>query len=188
MAAFLPDALCYEYHYPIRILRIRPSAPKFAEALTHRDYLGAVLNLGIDRCKIGDFIVEENACTVFVSESVADYIAGSLVRVRHTNVTVEPVSGEKPEITLNFREITGTVASVRLDAVLALAFSLSRSKLTGLIEGGRVFVNGKLVTSNGYRLKEGDIISLRGMGRIAYNGVLSSTRKGRFQISVSKYI
>ena len=71
--------------------------------------------------------------------------------------------------------------------VLAVAYPLSRSKLTGLIEGGKVFVNGKLITSNGYRLKEGDLISVRGMGRIQYNGVLSETKKGRYFIQVYQY-
>ena len=85
------------------------------------------------------------------------------------------------------KELKGTVASVRLDTVLAVAYPLSRSKLTGLIEGGKVFVNGKLITSNGYRLKEGDMISVRGMGRIQYGGILSETKKGRYFIQVYQY-
>ena len=72
--------------------------------------------------------------------------------------------------------------------MLSLAFPISRSKLTAYIEGGKVFVNGKLVTSNGYRLKEGDIISVRKLGRIVYDGVLSETKKGRYLTVVRKYI
>ncbi len=64
-----------------------------------------------------------------------------------------------------------------LDTVLATAYPLSRSKVTSYIEAGRVFVNGKLITSNGYHLKEGDIISVRGLGRIRYDGMLSETKK-----------
>ena len=87
-----------------------------------------------------------------------------------------------------YEEIKGTVASVRLDTVLSLAFPLSRSRITAYIEGAKVFVNGKLVTSNGYRLKEGDIISVRKMGRIVYDKVLSETKKGRYLTVVRKYI
>ena len=82
----------------------------------------------------------------------------------------------------------GTVSTVRLDSVLSVAFPLSRSKLTGLIEGGKVFVNGKLITTNACRLKENDIISVRGMGRIKYLGILSETKKGRLYIEIGKYI
>ena len=85
------------------------------------------------------------------------------------------------------QEITGTVASVRLDAVISLAFSSSRSSLMGLIEGGKVFVNGALVTSNGYRLKDGDIISVRTMGKFRYDTTLYQTKKGRYSIRLYRY-
>ena len=87
-----------------------------------------------------------------------------------------------------YEELKGTVPSIRLDTILSIAYPLSRSKLTPLIESGRVFVNGKLITSNGYHLKEGDMISVRKMGRISYTGILSETKKGRYMVSVRKYI
>ena len=71
---------------------------------------------------------------------------------------------------------------------MLLPIHFSRSKITAQIEAGKVFVNGKLITSNGYRLKDNDIISVRKMGRIAYDGILSETKKGRYLISVRKYI
>ena len=87
-----------------------------------------------------------------------------------------------------FEEIKGTVPSIRLDTVLSTAYPLSRSKMTSYIEAGRVFVNGKLITSNGYHLKEEDIISVRGLGKIRYEGMLSETKKKRCLISIKKYI
>lgn len=87
-----------------------------------------------------------------------------------------------------YEELKGTVSSIRLDSVLALAYPVSRSKITPQIEAGNVFVNGKLITSNGYRLKDGDIISVRKTGRISYQGILSETKKGRYMVSVRKYI
>ena len=69
-----------------------------------------------------------------------------------------------------------------------VAFTMSRSRLTAYITAGKVFVNGKLITSNGYRLEEGNLISVRGLGRISFDGILSETKKGRYYISVRKFI
>ena len=182
MVAFLPDAL-YAFsdledtlEYPFQVLEISPLNKRFSEELSHRDYLGAVMNLGIERCKLGDIMVEGNRGILFVKEELSDYIRENLTRIRHTSVMVS-LSPDFPEdYEPKYEEIKGTVASIRLDTVLSLAFPLSRSKLTAYIEGAKVFVNGKLITSNGYRLKEGDMISVRKMGRILYGGILSETK------------
>lgn len=187
MAAFLPDALYYEYQYPITALEIRPAAPKFAEALTHRDYLGAVMNLGIERSKLGDILTYEDAAVLFVKEELASYITEQLSRVRHTVVKTTVLPSFQEDYEPKYETIRGTVPSIRLDTVLSLAFPMSRSKITDFIEGGRVFVNGRLITSNGYRLNSGDYISVRKMGRIMYEDIISGTKKGRFLISVRKY-
>lgn len=188
MAAFLPDALYYDYQYPIQIIEISPVNRKFAEELSHRDYLGAVMNLGIERCKLGDILIEDGKAILFAKEELTGYIMEHLTRIRHTTVKTSILSAFEDSYEPRYEELKGTVASVRLDTVLSLAYPLSRSKITGLIEGARVFVNGKLVTSNGYRLKEGDILSVRKMGRIGYNGILSETKKGRYMVSIRKYI
>lgn len=187
MVAFLPGALSYAVTYPIRVLRIAPVHVKFAEKLTHRDYLGAVLNLGIDRSKIGDLAVCDETCLMFCRDTIADYIIEQLVRVRHTVVTAKKMELEDISYKPALQEMSGTVSSVRLDSVLAIGFPLSRSKLVGYIEGGKVYVNGKLITSNGYHLKENDIISVRGLGRMIYGGILSETRKGRYFVRIYKY-
>ncbi len=72
------------------------------------------------------------------------------------------------------------MASVRLDSLLSLAFSASRTKLSGLIEGAKVFVNGKLITTNSYQLKENDVISVRGYGKFRYNGTGAKTKRTEF--------
>ena len=187
MVAFLPDALYYEYQYPIYALSITPANRKYAEDLGHRDYLGAILNLGIERCKIGDLAIQEQDCIIFCCENMADYISEQLTRVRHTMVTLKKLALDKFTYSPDLKEQTGTVASIRLDAVLSIGFSVSRSKIVGLIEDGKVYVNGKLITSNGYRLKENDIISIRGYGRIIYEGIISETRKGRYMVRIYKY-
>lgn len=188
MVAFLPDALYYEYHYPMKVVRIQPVNPRFAEELTHRDYLGALMNLGIERGKMGDILLMDGYAEVFVCPRIGEYITEQLTRIRHTVVTAQITELDEISYEPRFEEIKGTVPSIRLDTVLATAYPLSRSKVTSYIEAGRVFVNGKLITSNGYHLKEGDIISVRGLGRIRYDGMLSETKKKRCLISLRKYI
>lgn len=188
MVAFLPDALYCEYDYPMQVIEITPLNRRFAEELSHRDYLGSLMNLGIERCKLGDIIVDETCAVLFARRKIASYIAESLTRIRHTVVKAE--IKETADITYEpkYEQIKGTVASVRLDTILSTAYPVSRSKMTAYIEAGKVFVNGKMITSNGYHLKEGDIISVRGLGRIAYEEVLSETKKGRYLVAVRKYI
>ena len=82
----------------------------------------------------------------------------------------------------------GTVASIRLDAVMSVAFQSSRSSLLSLIDDGMVFVNGRLITTNAYTLKQGDLISARGEGKFRYVGAEKETKKGRILIRVEKYV
>lgn len=188
IVAFLPDALVFCPEYPIACLKLSPLQEKFAEKLTHRDYLGAVLNLGIDRSRLGDILVEERQAYLFCQEKIADFICENLTRIRHTTVMAVRVEAEDFDYEPKYEAITGTVASVRLDSLLSLAFNASRSSLTGLIEGGKVFVNGKLITSNGYQPKEGDMISVRGMGRFCFKSTGGQSKKGRSYVTVWKYI
>lgn len=187
MAAFLPDALYYDYEYPIQTIEIAPANRKFAEQLSHRDFLGALMNLGIERSKMGDILTDHEKALVFVKEGLAEYMMENLTRIRHTIVQTRIVSYNALPYEPHYETIKGTVASIRLDTVLSLSYPLSRSKMTGLIENGAVFVNGRLITSNGYRLQDGDIISVRKLGRIQYNGIITETKKGRYLISVHKF-
>ena len=188
MAAFIPDALSYDYKYPVSIMKVTPLNHKFAENLGHRDYLGAVLNLGIERSKIGDILVLDDSSVIFCHDSMAGFLAENLTRIRHTAVSADRIEETDFQYTPKFEEIKGTVASVRLDALLSLAFGSSRSKLTAYIENGKVFVNGRLVTSNGCQIHEKDIVSVRGLGRFVYDGLLSQTKKGRNYITIRKYV
>lgn len=196
--AFIPDALfydmgnksifCSDWEYPVRVLRIEPSSRKYAEELSHRDYLGTILGLGIERSTIGDILCDKEGAYVFCLDKIADYILSELVRVKHTSVLIREVALDQIHYEPEYELIKGSVASVRLDTLLALAFSSSRSSLGSLIEAGSVFVNGKRITSNGYKVKEQDIISVRGHGRFRYRGILSQTRKGRVFVEIEKYV
>ena len=111
-----------------------------------------------------------------------------VTRIRHTSVMLTVVDNSTFTYTTSFKEIKGSVSSLRLDSLLSLAFSSSRSKLVAYIENGKVFVNGKLITSNGYQIKENDIVSVRGLGRFQYIATLSQTKKGRYYVTIHLYI
>ena len=96
MVAFIPDALFYEWDYPMQCVRIRPAYPKFAEKLTHRDVLGALMSLGIERSKLGDLIVNDTEMFFFAKEEIVPYILEQMTSVRHTVVTLE--AGEDSHI------------------------------------------------------------------------------------------
>lgn len=187
MVAFLPDAPVF-LEYPFVCLKISPLQAKFSESLSHRDYLGAILGTGIERCKLGDVLTEDQGAYVFVQEKLADYLCRELYQVRRTSVSLTIANEFPADYEPKSQEVKGTVASVRLDSLLSLAFNSSRSSLTGLIEGGKVFVNGKLITSNGYGPKEGDVISVRGMGRFTYVSAGGQSKKGRNYVTVKRYI
>lgn len=188
MVAFLPDALCYEYEYPISVIKISPLQKKFSEQLNHRDYLGAILNLGIERSKIGDILVEEEFAILFIHESLEGFFLEELHRIRHTSVIATTENMQCFHYEPKTKELKGSVSSLRLDSLLALAFSSSRSKLVAYIESGKVFVNGKLITSNGYQIKENDIISVRGLGRFQYCETMSQTKKGRYYVTIKLFV
>lgn len=189
MIAFLSDALSYHWEYPIRCLHIQPKSLKFSDKLTHRDYLGALLNLGVLRSKIGDIIVnEDNSAYVFCEEKIADFFMQELCRIKHTVVIIEEVYNIEQHISHKEELMAGTVSSVRLDSIIALAFQNSRSSMIAFIEAGKVFVNGKMITSNGYTLKDDDIVSVRGKGKFRFGGIENTTKKGRNVVKIYRYI
>ena len=188
MVAFHPDALAFTWEYPIDCLKIEPKAIKFSESLTHRDYLGALLNLGIERSVIGDIVVQEKTAWFFCQNKMTDFFLDNLCCVRHTNILITKVDDPDELPRPKLEAINGTCASVRLDSLISLAFKASRSSMVSYIEGGQVFVNGKLITSNGYEPKEGDIISVRGKGRFIFDGMSHQTKKGRCGVRILRYI
>ncbi len=188
MIRFFPEYDLIDKGPPIVCLKISPSNMKFSDELNHRDFLGAILNLGIERSKIGDILIEENVGYVFCHSNISEYIINNLEKVKHTNIKLSKINDFDVNYTPKFKLITGTVSSIRLDSVIALAFQTSRSKVTGLIEGGKVFVNSKLTINNSYFLKEKDIISVRGHGKFTYESTMKQTKKGRYYISLHKFI
>lgn len=182
--------LGYEMPFPISAVRVRPKDQKFAEKLTHRDYLGSLLALGIERTVLGDIVLTDNATYIFVKEDMAEFVASSLSKVRRTDVVAEIIpDSEVPDSSLYQTELRRiTVESERLDAILARVYSLSRSDAQALIHKRLVYVEGRLLESVSYRPKPDERISTRGYGRIIYRGVVGTTRRDRLALSVEVYV
>ena len=177
----------YEECPPIACVKITPISKKFADELSHRDFLGAIMNLGIERAMVGDIVILDKVGYVFCMEHIAEVITDQLFQVRHTQVSCQKTL-ECPNIEPNYQEVTGFVTSCRLDTLLGLAFQLSRSQSVSYIQGKKVFVNGKLTESNSLLIKEDTIISVRGLGKFIFDGVDGTTRKGRSRVTLRKFI
>lgn len=172
---------------PFCILCVEPAAKKFASSCTHRDFLGSILNLGIERAMIGDLTVKGQECYLICKPKIADFICDELHRVRNNPVVCKKT--DRAELlSPQTEEIRGSVASPRLDAAISLAFKTARSRLSGLTEQEKVFVNGRVVLQPSYKLKEGDIVSVRGMGKFRFVGEENQTKKGRTFIVLQKFI
>lgn len=182
-----PDSYC-EPDFPVEIIKIEVKNVKYSDTLTHRDYLGAILNLGIDRAKTGDIIVDFPDGYVFCKSEIAEYVTANLEKIKHTQVKCTIVEKQEFSVEPKYKEIQKTVPSIRLDAIIAAAFQGSRSSLSGLIQREKVFVNGKMISSNSYALKEGDIVSVRGEGKFRLKELQNQTKKGRTYVLLQKYI
>lgn len=182
------ELLGYEEEFPISCLVVKPMARKFAEPLTHRDFLGALMNLGIERDVLGDIIVKDNAGYVFCEDAMAEYLREHLDRVKHTGVLCEITRDCPAEAKPELLEEEMVVSSSRCDAIVAKAFKLSRSQSIELFRAKRIFVNGRQYENNSGVLKPGDIVSVRGFGKFIFCGFLQETKKGRIRIGVKRYV
>lgn len=187
MIAFIPDALSYEWRYPIRVLEAVPAYPKFAEQLGHRDILGAIMNMGVDRGKIGDIFVNNGRYFIVCTEEIAPYFIEHLDKIRHTAVKLSGVSADEVSAGDALTEKEGIVTSNRLDAFVACVYKLSRSGALSCLTEQKVFVNGKCTQNPSHRLAEGDIVSVRGFGRFLFEREYGETNKGRIKFRYRLY-
>lgn len=182
------DELGYSVDFPIVLLKAAPKSQKWADKLTHRDILGAVLNLGIERSSVGDIVIKENVAYIFVHEKIATFIKESLTQAKHTELSVTE-SEKLPDGEL-FKTEARLVqcASPRIDAVVAKAFSLSRDDSLTLFKRGLVFVDGRICENNSRELKEGETVSVRTKGRFIFRGTQSLSKKGKLNISLEVFV
>lgn len=183
-----PEALGWEEPFPIICLKVAPKSQKFADALTHRDFLGALMHLGFRREMLGDIAIFENVGYLFAEKKMAEHILTSLTEVKRTAVTVSVVEQIPEGELFRTESVTVQVQSERLDAVIAKVFSLSREDAQGYFAKDLVFVNGAVVESTSHTPKEGDRISVRTKGRFIYGGQTSLSKKGKINVKIEKYV
>ena len=176
----------YPPECPILCLSIGPAAPKFSGKLEHRDYFGAVMGLGIKRELLGDLNLLEGRAYLFCLKEIAPYLEQNLLQAGRERISCKLCDPPEalfvpPEPTLL------TVASPRLDGLIAAVWRLSRSESQQLLEKGLVFLDGRQELSPSRQVPEGTIISVRGKGRFRYEGTAGQTRKGREKAQVRVY-
>lgn len=188
MVAFIPDALCYEWDYPITCIRIVPKYPKFAEKLTHRDILGALMNLGIERNRLGDILCLEQEYYVFCDEIIFPFIMDELQKIRHTLVELsEKQDYRHLQANIKLEEQYDMIASNRIDCIIAKALHLSRSEASNFLAAEKVFINGKCITNCNVSCEDGAIISVRGKSRFIFENCNSVSKKGKLRVKFSFY-
>lgn len=182
-----PEELGYEEKFPIVCIAIEPLLEKFGENLNHRDYLGALMNLGIERENLGDIFIKGKTGYVFCLERIADYILENLTQVRHTHVKLHVLESQEEFVKKEIEEMAVLAASERIDGVVAKVYNLSRSQSIDHFRAKKIYVNSRLCENNSYQLKPGDVVSVRGFGKFVYNGVGYQTKKGKFSVNVGIY-
>ena len=188
VARFSVGEECSDFSdFAIKIVCVSPLNMKFSDNLNHRDFLGSLMGLGISRSMIGDIIVADNCGYIFCLEKISALIAQELKKVKHTSVKCSIISELPSDISLSGTDNEVIVPSLRLDAVAAAVFSMSRKEISYHIASSKVFVNSVQKDSCSYNLKCGDIVSVRGHGRFTFNEELRTTKKGRIVISVTEF-
>lgn len=155
---------------------------KFKE-ISHKDYLGSILGLGIKREKIGDILIHDNFCQVIVDSDISDFLILNLNKVSRNNVTIKEINRLdliKPEI--KYKEIKSTISSQRLDTVISDIYNISRQESLKYINSERVFVNFEKITSPSKNIESNTLISVRGKGRVIIDEIGDLTKKERIKL------
>ena len=181
-----PDWCEPEGHYfPIVKLRIKNRSDK---VLAHRDVLGAFMSAGIERDTIGDILTNGKDLVAFVFEGIAGHIVAFVDKIASAGVEIVRDDTDYLPVSLNFEEMSGTVASLRLDCVVAELSNCSRNRSTELIEGGLVSVNGIEAVKLTREICDGDTVTIRRVGKFIIDDTNSVTKKGRVALKYRKYV
>lgn len=181
--AFLPYPC--KVFFPTIVLKAR-IASSFS-SITHRDVLGALMHVGIQRDKIGDIIVKQDVVYIIVDQDIAPYLIGNVTRISHVQITLEQCEEtilHAPKMDWSLR----IIASLRLDVVVASVAKLSRAKAQGLIVSGSVKVNHVVLEQTSYLCNNNSAISIRGYGRYHFAEIVKKTKKDHFVVRIGAYV
>lgn len=176
---------CEDRKFPVSALTFKY---RETDKLSHRDFLGAFMSRQIKREMLGDIVVGKGTATAFVYDTVKDVLLSEITKIGSVGVKTEEDNAPDIKVEQAFAEKNGSVSSLRLDSVLALAVGISRGKASDLIKGGGVSVNYSVIESVSHSLEAGDVFSVRGFGKFILFSVNGKTKKDRFHITVKKFI
>ena len=183
---YLDDSALYEEDGPLVCLR---AAFYEGDTPTHRDFLGALMGIGIARETVGDICVGKGSCDFFVTAEIAPYILQNFLSAGRTKLHLERISPHavavpEPEV----KEIRDTVASVRLDSILSSGFRIGRHTAAQYITGGKVSIDGLPCEKPDKPVPEGAKVSVRGLGKMQLKNVNGLTKKGRISVVIHRYV
>lgn len=181
------EEMGYEEPWPIARLILKSAGGRFSEELAHRDVLGALMSMGIERDVLGDLVRSDGVWHIFCREEMAPHLTG-LTMVRATPVRVEEADEDLPLPALATERVRINVSSVRIDLVAAHLCSLSRGRASEMFRRQMVFLNGLACEDPSKPLKEGDVISVRGHGKYRCAGVSGTSRKGKLYLEMDRYM
>ncbi len=184
------ENLGYKEEFPITTLRIEPLVEKFSDELGHRDYLGALMNLGIKREFLGDIIVKEKSAYVFCLSDISDYVRKELTRIKHTSVKITAVDdgANIEELSRELEDFEVLVSAPRFDAIVAAICKLSRGQAQQLFVAKKVLLNNRVCENNSAVVKPNSTITIRGYGKYIYIGEGGKTRKDRVYVHLQRYV
>lgn len=167
---------CFELTYPSKFITLK-----------HRDVLGALMSLGIKREKFGDIIVGDEMIQLIVAKEISSFVSVNFSSVGQAKIKLKPISEEElKESREQWKEKTITASSLRLDAVIAEIYQLSRAKARMLIEKGSVKVNWQITEDASFQLEAGDVISVSKYGRSKLLLIEGNTKKGKYRIKIGR--
>ncbi len=190
MLVYLPDYLdesaMYEEDAPLVCLR----AEFFdGDSPSHRDFLGALMGAGVARETIGDICVGKGSCDFFVTRQILPYLLQNFLGAGRTKVHLKQIPLTEVVVpTPEVKQIKDTVASIRLDSIIASGFRVGRSTAAGYITAGRAAIDGLPCEKPDKAVEEGAKISVRGLGKIKLHTIGNQTKKGRISIIIHRYI
>lgn len=179
----------FDYNSIVEVIRIK--LPNELKGMySHRDYLGAVIKIGMKREKVGDIITNNNGADLIVLKESAKYILEGLKGLTRFSksdfeeVKIEELNIAEPKI----QRLEIIIPSMRIDSIVSEAIRISRSKASDMIKEERVFINNELITKGSKEAKEGDKVTVRGKGRFKVGNVINTTKKGNLVLEIEKSI
>lgn len=171
---------------PLTVLRV--SLKKGSPELSHRDYLGALMGLGIKRESVGDILVRRDGADIIVLKEMASFIIMNMDKAGRARLNFEEIPVAEIIVPEAHRtEVTESVSSLRLDNVVSTVFGLSRGKALEAISAGIIFVNGVTASKPEKKVNEGDKLVMRGRGKAVFKEVKGVSSKGRTIVVIEKY-